>query len=99
VICDVPCSGDGTLRKNADKWQRWHVGMGLGHHAQQLRILLRGLGGGCCLYCYSYHVHELTYAESSYRLIGSLPLIVASCAYKKGMKLTYSTCSLSPVTV
>ena len=21
ILCDVPCSGDGTLRKNADIWQ------------------------------------------------------------------------------
>ena len=20
ILCDVPCSGDGTLRKNADAW-------------------------------------------------------------------------------
>ena len=23
VLCDVPCSGDGTLRKNADIWPRY----------------------------------------------------------------------------
>lgn len=44
VVCDAPCSGDATLRKNADKWRRWHTGMGPSHHPQQLRILLRGLG-------------------------------------------------------
>jgi len=43
VVCDVPCSGDATLRKNADKWLRWNTAMGVGHHGQQLRILLRGL--------------------------------------------------------
>jgi len=21
ILCDVPCTGDGTLRKNADIWQ------------------------------------------------------------------------------
>jgi hypothetical protein len=44
VVCDVPCSGDATLRKNADKWLRWNTAMGVGHHGQQLRILMRGLG-------------------------------------------------------
>lgn len=24
VLCDVPCSGDGTLRKNPDIWQKWN---------------------------------------------------------------------------
>jgi hypothetical protein len=43
VVCDVPCSGDATLRKNADKWLRWNTAMGVGHHGQQLRILMRGL--------------------------------------------------------
>lgn len=23
VLCDVPCSGDGTLRKAPDIWRRW----------------------------------------------------------------------------
>ena len=23
VLCDVPCSGDGTLRKSPDLWRRW----------------------------------------------------------------------------
>jgi tRNA (cytosine34-C5)-methyltransferase len=24
IVCDVPCSGDGTLRKDPIIWQRWH---------------------------------------------------------------------------
>lgn len=23
VLCDVPCSGDGTLRKAPDMWKKW----------------------------------------------------------------------------
>lgn len=23
VLCDVPCSGDGTMRKNPDIWMKW----------------------------------------------------------------------------
>lgn len=23
VLCDVPCSGDGTLRKAPDIWRKW----------------------------------------------------------------------------
>lgn len=26
VLCDVPCTGDGTLRKNADIWVKWTPG-------------------------------------------------------------------------
>lgn len=32
VLADVPCSGDGTLRKNFDLWQRWVPTLGLGLH-------------------------------------------------------------------
>lgn len=41
VLCDVPCSGDGTLRKAPDIWRRWRVGNGNGLHALQLRITLQ----------------------------------------------------------
>ena len=43
VLCDVPCSGDGTLRKAPDLWRRWGDGLGLGVHKMQLSILTRGL--------------------------------------------------------
>jgi hypothetical protein len=26
IVCDVPCSGDGTLRKNPNVWDNWHPG-------------------------------------------------------------------------
>lgn len=28
VLCDVPCSGDGTLRKNAGLWKTYHAHLG-----------------------------------------------------------------------
>jgi tRNA (cytosine34-C5)-methyltransferase len=43
ILCDVPCSGDGTLRKNVDAWQRWNPAIGHGLHNLQVRILRRGL--------------------------------------------------------
>ena len=42
VLCDVPCSGDGTFRKAPDIWRRWHCGNGNGLHKLQVRIALRG---------------------------------------------------------
>lgn len=42
VLCDVPCSGDGTLRKNPDVWQKWHAGNGNNLHGMQYRIVKRG---------------------------------------------------------
>ena len=43
VLCDVPCSGDGTLRKAPDLWRRWGEHMALGIHRMQCSILRRGL--------------------------------------------------------
>ncbi|BGP19522.1 hypothetical protein JCM10213_000121 [Rhodosporidiobolus nylandii] len=43
ILADVPCSGDGTLRKNLGIWKDWTVGNGIGLHALQLRILERGI--------------------------------------------------------
>lgn len=52
ILCDVPCSGDGTIRKAPDIWRRWGVGGGNGLHIMQLRIALQGcrlleVGGVC----------------------------------------------------
>lgn len=43
VLCDVPCSGDGTLRKNADIWPKWNASNGCNLHGIQYRIAKRGL--------------------------------------------------------
>ncbi|KYK59388.1 methyltransferase [Drechmeria coniospora] len=43
ILADVPCSGDGTLRKNANLWKDWNPGNALGLHLTQIRILIRAL--------------------------------------------------------
>ncbi len=43
VLCDVPCSGDGTMRKAPDIWRKWNVSGGNGLHIMQLRIALHGI--------------------------------------------------------
>ena len=62
ILCDVPCSGDGTMRKNKYLWKSYHPAQGVANHPLQLNILERGI-----------------------QLL------------KKGGRLVYSTCSLSPV--
>ncbi|XP_055544299.1 tRNA (cytosine(34)-C(5))-methyltransferase [Wyeomyia smithii] len=42
ILCDVPCSGDGTLRKNVDIWNKWHLGNAHNLHGVQYRIVKRG---------------------------------------------------------
>lgn len=39
----MPCSGDGTIRKNYDVWTKWNVANGNNFHGIQLRIAKRGL--------------------------------------------------------
>jgi len=43
ILADVPCSGDGTVRKNLEIWKSWTPGNALGLHATQVRILVRAL--------------------------------------------------------
>ncbi|KAI5621649.1 tRNA (cytosine(34)-C(5))-methyltransferase isoform X1 [Silurus asotus] len=43
VLCDVPCSGDGTMRKNIDVWKKWTTSNSLHLHGLQLRIAVRGV--------------------------------------------------------
>jgi len=43
ILCDVPCSGDGTMRKNPLLWKTFHGHLGHSLHALQRDILIRGL--------------------------------------------------------
>ncbi|KAF8634819.1 hypothetical protein AX17_004071 [Amanita inopinata Kibby_2008] len=43
ILCDVPCSGDGTMRKNIGIWKSWQPGDANGLHNLQVRILQRAM--------------------------------------------------------
>lgn len=43
ILADVPCSGDGTCRKNANVWKDWNPANALGLFNTQVRILVRAL--------------------------------------------------------
>ncbi|KAJ8059254.1 hypothetical protein OCU04_012220 [Sclerotinia nivalis] len=43
ILADVPCSGDGTTRKNVNLWKDWNPGNALGLYVTQVRILVRAL--------------------------------------------------------
>merc|ERR550532_269877 len=43
VLCDVPCTGDATMRKNYTIWAKWHSKNGNSLHRLQLAILKRGI--------------------------------------------------------
>ncbi|KAI8882372.1 S-adenosyl-L-methionine-dependent methyltransferase, partial [Backusella circina FSU 941] len=42
VLCDVPCSGDGTIRKNEKIWNNWSPASALQLHPTQVQIFARG---------------------------------------------------------
>ncbi|CAK9082414.1 unnamed protein product [Durusdinium trenchii] len=54
VLCDVPCSGDGRLRRSPSGWTSWHPRYMLQMHYVQSAILKRGLTilkpQGCLVY-------------------------------------------------
>jgi multisite-specific tRNA:(cytosine-C5)-methyltransferase len=43
ILADVPCSGDGTSRKNVNVWKDWSPSNALGLFTTQVRILVRAL--------------------------------------------------------
>lgn len=43
ILADVPCSGDGTCRKNPNIWKDWSPVNGMGLFITQVRILVRSL--------------------------------------------------------
>lgn len=63
VLADVPCSGDGTVRKARDLLSGWRLEHSLSLHGVQLRVLIRGLqllreGGTLCYSTCSLNVVE-----------------------------------------
>ncbi|OIT32694.1 PREDICTED: tRNA (cytosine(34)-C(5))-methyltransferase-like isoform X1 [Nicotiana attenuata] len=85
VLCDVPCSGDGTLRKAPDIWRKWNTGNGNGLHGLQIQIAMRGLSllkvGGRMVYstCSMNPIeNEAAVAEVLRRCGGSVELVDVS---------------------
>ncbi|TDH69302.1 hypothetical protein CCR75_002541 [Bremia lactucae] len=85
VLCDVPCSGDGTLRKSQTLWKEWHIGQGLTLHPIQLALALRGAAllrlGGIMVYStcsFNPIENEAIAAEVLRRAGGSLKLLDVS---------------------
>ena len=85
IICDVPCSGDGTLRKNPQIWSEWRPEFAMGLHKLQLRIAQRGAAllkvGGYMVYStcsFNPVENEAVVAELIKRCGGALEIVDAS---------------------
>lgn len=85
VLCDVPCSGDGTLRKNQALWKEWHIGQGLTLHPVQLALAMRGAAllkvGGVMVYStcsFNPIENEAVVGEVLRRAGGALELVDVS---------------------
>ncbi|CAH0552098.1 unnamed protein product [Brassicogethes aeneus] len=98
ILCDVPCSGDGTLRKNPDIWLKWTPANALNLHGIQSRILRRGVEllavGGRIVYS-TCSLNPVENEAVIHRLLcetdGALELVDVSASlpglvYSKGME-------------
>ena len=47
ILCDVPCSGDGTLRKNVAIWKKWKPNDSNGLHPYVFLTLAHRLWSAC----------------------------------------------------
>ena len=84
ILADVPCSGDGTSRKNIGIWKQWSQLGALALHALQLDIAWKGVamlkvGGYICYSTCSHNPveNEAVVAELLRRANGSLELVDA----------------------
>ncbi|XP_057431487.1 uncharacterized protein LOC130724305 isoform X2 [Lotus japonicus] len=85
ILCDVPCSGDGTFRKAPKLLNKWNTGTGNGLHNLQIIIAMRGVSllkvGGRMVYstCSMNPIeNEAVVAEVLRRCRGSLELVDVS---------------------
>lgn len=83
ILCDVPCSGDGTSRKNIGVWRDWSASGGHALHTLQLSIADKGaaqllrVGGLMCYSTCSFNPieNEAVVAELLRRFEGALELV------------------------
>ncbi|KAN0029117.1 hypothetical protein ACTFIV_010990 [Dictyostelium citrinum] len=88
ILCDVPCSGDGTTRKNPEVWRKWTHAGSIGLHQLQIKIATRGCQllkvGGRMVYstCSMNPVeNEAVVAQIIQKSAGSIKLVDVSSQY------------------
>ncbi|KAF2227338.1 hypothetical protein BDZ85DRAFT_227709 [Elsinoe ampelina] len=93
ILADVPCSGDGTCRKNPNIWKDWIPGNALGLYITQVRILVRSLQmlkvGGRVVYstCSMNPVENEAVISSAIERCGAKNVQIIDCSEKlSGLK-------------
>lgn len=88
IVCDVPCCGDGTLRKNPESWNHWRPSFAQALHGLQLQIALRGcallaLGGELAYSTCAFNPieNEAVVAEVLRRCGGAIELVDVSARH------------------
>lgn len=91
ILCDAPCTGDGTLRKNPDGWRKWNTANANNMHGLQSKILKRGVEllteNGLIVYstCSMNPVENEAVVANILRL-GQGKLVLEDCSHKlKGL--------------
>ncbi|KAA6378731.1 MAG: putative NOL1/NOP2/Sun domain family, member 2 [Streblomastix strix] len=90
VLCDVPCSGDGTMRKAPDIWMGWTTSNGMQLHGLQLRIAQRG----------ALLLKEIDNLKEDMKVEQNLASSSSSSQsqYISDIpRMVYSTCTLNPI--
>jgi len=87
IVCDVPCTGDGTARKHPEVFSRWEPHLALRQHRLQLQIALRAaallaVGGTMCYSTCSLNPieNEAVVAALLRRCGGALELVDGAAA-------------------
>jgi len=92
ILCDVPCTGDGTTRKNIQIWKNWTASGGLALHALQLQIAVKGtaqllrVGGVLCYSTCSANPMENEAVVAELLRQGSLELVEDCASLLEGFK-------------
>ncbi|OOF95366.1 hypothetical protein ASPCADRAFT_207840 [Aspergillus carbonarius ITEM 5010] len=86
ILADVPCTGDGTARKNWGVWKDWNANNALGLYATQVRILVRALQmlkvGGRVVYstCSMNPIENEAVIASALERCGSANVKILDCS-------------------
>ncbi|KAL9644100.1 hypothetical protein ABK040_005566 [Willaertia magna] len=99
IICDAVCSGDGTLRKSVDLWQRWNYDLGHVNHVNQISILVSAMN--IILNAnYSNNNNDTINNDNNNEKIsdnGGHLIIKNNNKEEEMREIIYSTCSLNPI--